>query len=76
MMKLLFEFLAKQLVEKQDAVVVDEKVDGFKTKLIIKVEPSDLGKVIGKEGKTIKSLRALAASLSTKENTIVIDLHK
>lgn len=76
MIKSLFEFLAKQLVDKQQSVVVEEKVDGNKTKLTIKVDPSDLGKLIGKEGKTIKSFRALAASLSSKDTSIVVDLLK
>lgn len=76
MIKPIFEYVVKSLVDKPESVVVEEFTDTNKTKITIKVDGQDVGKVIGKEGKTIKTLRALAASLSTKEKSILIDLLK
>lgn len=76
MIKSVFEYLVRSLVDKPDQVTIEEYAEDNKTKLTIKVDSQDIGKIIGKEGKTIKALRALAASLSTKTSIIVIDLLK
>ncbi|HWY80056.1 MAG TPA: KH domain-containing protein [Candidatus Sulfotelmatobacter sp.] len=56
-MKDTLHFIVTAVVDNPDAVVIDEKEeDGF-TNFIITVAPEDMGKVIGKEGKVIRSIR-------------------
>ena len=62
----LVEVMAKALVDKPDEVTVAE-VEGEQTTVIeLKVAKEDLGKVIGKEGRTARSLRTILAAVSTK----------
>lgn len=76
MIKNAIEFIIKSLVEHPDKVVVESTLANNKTRITIHVDSQDLGKIIGKEGRTIKAIRALAASLGTKENPISVDLQK
>ena len=56
-MKDTLHFIVSAIVDNADAVVIEEhEEDGF-TNLIISVDPTDMGKVIGKEGKVIRSIR-------------------
>ena len=65
-MKELIEYIAKSLVDNPDAVSVAE-VEGEKTTVIeIRVAQSDLGKVIGKEGKTARAMRTILNAAGTK----------
>jgi len=62
----LIEVMAKALVDFPDKVNVAE-VQGEQTTVIeLKVAKEDLGKVIGKEGRTARSLRTILAAVSTK----------
>lgn len=62
----LVEVLAKALVDDPDHVKVTE-IEGEQTTVIeLKVAKQDLGKVIGKEGRTARSLRTILAAVSTK----------
>ncbi len=62
----LIEVMAKALVDFPDQVNVAE-VEGEQTTVIeLKVAKEDLGKVIGKEGRTARSLRTILAAVSTK----------
>lgn len=64
--KHLVETMAKALVDKPEAVEVTE-VEGEQTTVIeLKVAKEDLGKVIGKEGRTARSLRTILGAASTK----------
>ena len=64
----LVEVIAKSLVDSPDEVEVDA-VDGTQSCVIeLSVDPSDLGKVIGKKGRTAKSVRALLGAVSMKYN--------
>ena len=66
-MKELVEYLAKSLVDNPDAVVVTE-VEGEQTSVLeLKVAKEDLGKVIGKQGRTARAMRTLLSAASTKE---------
>ncbi|MCA9308297.1 MAG: KH domain-containing protein [Patescibacteria group bacterium] len=68
-------YIIKQIVESPDAVKVEESVQDFGTLYTIHVKQSDMGRVIGKEGNTIKSIRALAKAKAIKDNLrIRIDL--
>jgi predicted RNA-binding protein YlqC (UPF0109 family) len=58
--------MAKSLVDEPDNVEVNE-IEGEQTTVVeLKVAKSDLGKVIGKQGKTAKSLRIILTAASTK----------
>lgn len=61
-MKALIEYCARQLVDHPEGVHVDEHDTGDTTVLTLRVSPGDLGKVIGREGRTAQSLRALLAA--------------
>jgi uncharacterized protein len=67
-MKEFIEFIAKNLVDEPDAVRVDETVEDNKVTLRLHVAKSDLGKVIGKQGRTAKSMRTLLTAVSAKHN--------
>lgn len=62
----LVEVMAKALVDYPEKVNVAE-VEGEQTTVIeLKVAKEDLGKIIGKEGRTARSLRTILAAVSTK----------
>jgi len=64
--KELIEYIAKALVDHPEQVVVKE-IAGEKTLIYeLRVGPGDLGKVIGKEGRTAKSIRAIIAAAAMK----------
>ena len=65
-MKELVEFIAKALVDEPDQVRVNE-VQGEKITVIeLRVAPGDLGKVIGKQGRTAHSIQTLLNAAATK----------
>ena len=65
-MRELIEYIAKALVDNPDEVKVSE-VEGEVTSVIeLRVAKSDLGKVIGKEGRTARAMRTLLTASSTK----------
>lgn len=65
-MKELIELIAKALVDKPDGISVRE-TEGEKTTIIeLKVEQEDLGKVIGKQGRTAKAIRTILNAAGTK----------
>lgn len=65
-MKELVEVMAKALVDKPEEVSVKE-VDGEKTTVFeLRVSASDLGKVIGKQGKTARAMRTILGAAGTK----------
>jgi predicted RNA-binding protein YlqC (UPF0109 family) len=65
-MKDLIEFLARALVDHPDAVEVKE-VEGEQTSVLeLKVAKEDLGKVIGKQGRTARAMRTILSAASTK----------
>ncbi len=70
-MKEFVEFLLKQFVNNPDAVQITETMDGEFHILNVKVADEDMGMVIGKEGKTINSLRNLVRAKAIKDNVMV-----
>ncbi len=65
-MKELVETMAKALVDRPEEVNVKE-VDGERTTVFeLRVAPSDLGKVIGKQGKTARAMRTILSAAGTK----------
>ncbi|SCX81419.1 MULTISPECIES: KH domain-containing protein [unclassified Butyrivibrio] len=67
-MKELVEVIAKALVDNPDEVVVSEKTDGRNIMIELHVASSDMGKVIGKQGRIAKAIRAVVKAASTREN--------
>ena len=66
MMKEMIEYIAKSLVDNPDEVRVSE-IEGEQTSVIeLKVAKEDLGKVIGKQGRTARAMRTLLGAASTK----------
>lgn len=70
-MKELVEVIAKALVDNPDEVVVSETVNGRNIKVQLHVAPSDMGKVIGKQGRIAKAIRSVVKAASSRDNTNV-----
>lgn len=67
-MKEFIEFIAKHLVDNPDGVTIEEKnTDEKKYVYTLKVGPEDVGKVIGKQGKTAQAMRTLLTAVAAKE---------
>ena len=62
----LIEYVGKALVDSPDQVEVSEIVGEQTTVVELKVDKSDLGKVIGKQGRTARALRTILNAASTK----------
>lgn len=67
-MKELVEVIAKALVDNPDEVVVTQKEDGMNITLELHVAASDMGKVIGKQGRIAKAIRSVVKAASSKDN--------
>lgn len=67
-MKDLVKIIAQSLVDHPDQVVVEE-IEGSQTAVLeLKVAKDDLGKVIGRQGRTARSMRTILSAASTKLN--------
>lgn len=67
-MKEFIEYIAKHLVDTPEGVEVEEKVpEEKKVVLSLKVQSDDVGKVIGKQGKTAQAMRTLLTAIAAKE---------
>jgi hypothetical protein len=63
----LVEYIAKSLVDNPDQVNVNE-IEGEKTTILeLKVDEDDLGKIIGRHGRTAKAMRTVINAAATKE---------
>jgi len=68
-MKELIELIAKSLVENPEAVSVTEEIDADGATLIkLAAATSDMGRIIGKQGRTAKAMRTLLNAKATREN--------
>ena len=65
------DYVVKALVDKPDAVVTNRTVDEMGELLTLTVHPDDMGKIIGKDGNTAKSLRTLLRVVGMKHNARV-----
>lgn len=74
-MKELVEVIAKSLVENPDKVVVTQKENDNEIVVELKVAQTDMGKVIGKQGRIAKAIRSVVKAASTKETKkVVVDI--
>ena len=67
-MKELVEVIAKALVDNPDEVVVTQKEEGRNITVELHVAQSDMGKVIGKQGRIAKAIRSVVKAASSKDN--------
>jgi hypothetical protein len=70
-MKDLIEYVARALVDEPEHVRVQEIHAGDETVLELRVAPDDLGKVIGRQGRTARALRTLLSAAATKKRARV-----
>ncbi len=71
-MKELVEVLAKALVDHPDEVVVTETEKDNATVVELRVSPTDMGKVIGKQGRIAKAIRSLVKAAASKDDRKVV----
>lgn len=62
------EMIVKSLVDESDNVDIREVERNGSTLIEVRVAPSDVGKIIGKQGKTIRALRSLVRIAGAKKN--------
>ena len=65
------EMVVKEIVDSPDKVKTERKVDEMGVLIELSVDPTDMGKIIGKEGKTAKAIRTLLRVLGAKEHARV-----
>lgn len=71
-MKEILETLIKSLVEHTEEVTVTEKEEGKTIVFEVKVAETDMGKVIGRQGRVAKSIRTVMKSVAGKEHKKVV----
>ena len=71
MKQVLFDIVTS-IVNNPDKVVIDEKIDGDTTILNLHVDESDLGKVIGKQGRIAKAIRTVVKAVANSDGKRVI----
>ena len=71
-MKELVEVIAKALVDDPESVVVNEREEKKTTVLEVRIAESDMGKVIGKQGRIAKAIRSVVKAAAAKEDKKVI----
>ena len=67
----LVEVIAKALVTHPESVVVTEKIVDGETCLTLSVDPSDMGKVIGKQGRIAKAIRTVLKAQAVRDDVRV-----
>jgi len=67
-MKDLLNFIVTSLVTKPEAVSIEEQNDEGNVNLLLTVDPSDMGIIIGKSGQTIRAIRKLLTVRAIAEN--------
>lgn len=74
-MRELVDFLVTELVDDPDAVEVTESEDDRGLRYTVHVSPEDMGKVIGKGGRTAKAIRAVVRAAATRRGmSVYVDI--
>ena len=68
MMEELVSFIAKNLVDEPDSVKVETREEGDTVVISLSVAPGDMGKVIGRQGRIAKAIRAVVKAASVRED--------
>ncbi len=66
-MREFIEYIARHLVDQPDSVVLEEETRDDKLVLKLKVAQGDVGKIIGRNGRTAQALRVLLNAVAAKE---------
>ena len=74
MLKELVEYIVKQIVSRPDLVSVTTVKRGGVSVLAISTDKKDRGRLIGREGQTIKALRSLVNVIVPEEKKIIIEV--
>ena len=70
-MKEILELMVKSLVEDSESVNITEVVQNKSTIYQVKVNPEEMGKIIGKQGRVAKSIRSIIKAIAIKEHVYV-----
>ena len=71
----LVRFIARSLVEKPDSVDVREVIEADKITIELRVDPEDMGKVIGRQGRIAKAIRTVIKAASAKsEKPVFVEI--
>ena len=74
-MQAVAETILKALVSHPEALVITRSDEGDRTRILVQVDPSDVGKVIGKQGRTIQAIRTvLKAAAAKRQEQVTLDL--
>lgn len=74
-MKELVEVIAKALVDDPESVTVNERTEKKTTILEVRVADSDMGKVIGKQGRIAKAIRSVVkAAVAKEDKKVIVDI--
>lgn len=65
------EFLVKSIVDHPEDVIVERKVDEMGVLLSLKVNPLDMGQIVGRQGSTAKAIRSLLRIVGVKNHARV-----
>ncbi|MBI2011045.1 MAG: KH domain-containing protein [Candidatus Colwellbacteria bacterium] len=65
------EFVVKSIVDHPEDVKVERRIDELGVLLVLKVNPQDMGQVVGREGSTAKAIRSLLRIVGVKNNARV-----
>ena len=68
MMEELVRFIARNLVDEPDSVVVSSREEGDSVIISLSVAPTDMGKVIGRQGRIAKAIRTVVKAASVRED--------
>ncbi len=75
MIRSLVEEIVKSIVDNPSRVeIIESELPDGKHMIAIKIAESDLGKVIGRNGQTIKAIRAVVYALNTHDKEIIVDI--
>ena len=76
-MKELVEVIVRALVDNQDSVEVTEAVEGKNVTIQVHVADSDMGKVIGKQGRIAKAIRTVVKAAAVKgDQKIIVEIQQ
>lgn len=67
-MKEILETIILNMVDNKEAVVVTETLEEKKASYVVKIAEEDMGRIIGKQGKTAKAIRMIMKSVAGKEH--------
>ena len=70
-MEALIQYIVSKLVVDPDSVEVIETRDGDEVHVQVYINPDDMGRVIGRQGKIARSIRSIAKAIGTKEQVMV-----